>query len=180
MKPAQAFDFLMKPTLRRVRLMVGRAIVNLVNDATKMQSVQVSLLADEVRPDVERFQNYGFTSHPHPGAEAVALSVAGNRDHVVVVAVDDRRYRLAALQQGEVAIYTDEGDQIVIQRGGTILVKASTKVRIESPMLECTGEIKDRCDSDGKTMEQMRNTYNAHMHPENDSGGPTGAPTVGM
>lgn len=176
----RGIDRLMAPMKRRVMLMIGRAVVNLINDGAKLQALQVSLLEGEVRDRVERFQEYGFTSHPHPGAEAVSASVMGNRDHCVVIAVDDRRYRLQGLEQGEVAIYTDEGDQIVIKRGGTILVKAATKVRIESPMLECTGEIKDRCDSDGKTMEQMRNTYNAHVHPENDSGGPTGAPTVSM
>lgn len=131
----------MRPFVQRLQLMIGRAVVQLVNDATKLQGLQVSLLADELRGDVERFQNYGFTSHPHPGAEAVAASVAGSRDHVLVIAVDDRRYRLTGLAQGEVAIYTDEGDKIVIKRGGTVEVTASTKVRLITPLVECTGDV---------------------------------------
>ena len=131
----------LRPLLQRLQLMIGRAVVLLVNDGTKLQGLQVSLLADEVRDQVERFQNYGFTSHPLPGAEAVAASVAGNRDHVLVIAVDDRRYRLTALQQGEVAIYTDEGDKIVLKRGGTIEVTASTKVVLDTPLVECTGNV---------------------------------------
>ena len=131
----------LRPLLQRLQLMIGRAVVLLVNDGTKLQGLQVSLLADEVRDQVERFQNYGFTSHPLPGAEAVAASVAGNRDHVLVIAVDDRRYRLTALQQGEVAIYTDEGDKIVLKRGGTIEVTASTKVVLDTPLVECTGDV---------------------------------------
>lgn len=131
----------LRPLLHRLQLMIGRAVVLLVNDGSKLQGLQVSLLADEVRDQVERFQNYGFTSHPLPGAEAVAASVAGNRDHVLVIAVDDRRYRLTALQQGEVAIYTDEGDKIVLKRGGTIEVTASTKVVLDTPLVECTGNV---------------------------------------
>ena len=131
----------MRPMLQRLQLMIGRAVVLLVNDSTKLQGLQVSLLEGEVRDQVERFQDYGFTSHPHPGAEAVAASVAGSRDHVVVIAVDDRRYRLRALQPGEVAIYTDEGDRVVLKRGGVIEVTASTKVRLVTPLVECTGNV---------------------------------------
>lgn len=131
----------LEPLQRRLSAMVGRCIVNLINDAPQWQSLQIELRSDEVRMDVERAQNYGFTSHPHPGAEAVAVAVAGSRDHVIVVAVDDRRYRLRSLAQGEVAIYTDEGDRIVLKRGGTIEVTASTKVRIESPLVELTGDM---------------------------------------
>ena len=48
-----------------------------------------------------------------------------------------------------------------------------------TPLLECTGEIKDRCNSDGRTMEDMRNIYDGHTHP-GDSGGTTGAPNQVM
>ena len=131
----------LKPLQRAAQLAVSRAVLLLINDSTKLQALQVSLLADELRDDVERVQNYGFTSHPHPGAEAVALAAGGNRDHVLVVAVDDRRYRLRSLQQGEVAIYTDEGDKIVLKRGGTIEVTAATKLRVVSPLVEITGNV---------------------------------------
>lgn len=131
----------MRPFLQRLQLMVGRAVVSLVKDGLKLQGLQVTLLADEVRDEVERFQQYGFTSHPHPGAEALVVCVAGNRDHAVVVAVDDRRFRLKGLQQGEVALYTDQGDKVVLKRDGVIELTASTKVRIVSPLVECTGDV---------------------------------------
>ena len=60
-----------------------------------------------------------------------------------------------------------------------VIVKAADRVRMETPRLEVTGEIKDRCDGDGKTMEEMRETYNQHTHP-GDSGGTTGTPNQGM
>lgn len=137
----QALQRAMRPFAQRVQLMIGRAVLQLVDDSTKLQSVQIALLADELRSDVERFQNYGFTSHPKPGAEAVAVCVAGSRDHAIVVVVDDRRYRLKSLAEGEVAIYTDEGDHIVIKRGGTVEVLAATKVQITAPLVECSGDL---------------------------------------
>ena len=131
----------MRPLTQRLQLMIGRGVLLLVRDGLKLQGLQISLLEGEVRDDVERFQDYGFTSHPHPGAEVVAACVAGSRDHVLVIAVDDRRFRLKNLVQGEVAIYTDEGDKIVLKRGGIIEVTAATKVRLVAPLVECTGDV---------------------------------------
>ena len=113
---------MMAPYLRLARMMVARAVINLVNDGLKMQELQVTLLADEVRADMERFQEYGFTSHPVPGAEAVVVFVGGARDHGIAVAVDDRRYRLKSLEQGEVALHDDQGQAIHLKRNKVIHV----------------------------------------------------------
>lgn len=92
----------------RLKLIVGRAIVRLVNDATKIQSVQLEGLPDEVLDDVERLQNYGFSSHPHPGAEALLAAMGGARQHSVAVVTDDRRHRVKDLEEGETAVYTSQ------------------------------------------------------------------------
>lgn len=150
----RALEKLIAPLRRRVALMVGRCVVNLVNDVLKMQSVQISLLTDETLDRVERLQNYGFTANPHPGAEGVALAVGGSRNHTVLIVCDDRRYRLTGLAEGEVAIYDDLGSKIVLKRGNVIEVTAgakvtvtaplaeviaATKVTLTSPLVECTG-----------------------------------------
>lgn len=180
----------------KVQLMVGRAILSAINDSGAIQTAQAQLLADEVQDDAERIQQYGFSSVPLSGAEGVLVFVGGNRDHGLVIATDDRRYRKKGLQPGEVCLYTDEGDCIVFNRGkivritaGTqvevtapvVTIKAATKVRIETPLLEVTGDIKDKCDSSGKTMAGMRTTYNTHTHNENNAaGGPTQQPNQTM
>lgn len=122
----EALERLLAPTKARLAMLVARAVVQRVNDALKMQGLQVTVLAGEVRDEVERFQQYGFTSHPHQGAEAVLLSAGGNRDHGIVVAVDDRRYRLKGLPQGEVALYSDiTGQTIILRRGGEIEIRGA-------------------------------------------------------
>lgn len=167
------------PLQRRVMLMVGRGVVRLSDDAPKVQTVQVELLAREVRADVERFQEYGFSSRPHDGAEAVAVSVGGNRDHTIVIAVEDRRYRIRDLKNGQVALYDSSGTVLLLGADGKVSLLAGKLVTIECPLvriegaLEVTGDVRDRADTDGCTMEFIRNRFNAHVH-SNPEGGNVG------
>lgn len=123
----------------RVRLAIARAVVNLVNDATKMQTVQVQLGADQVRDRVEHFQHYGFTSVPLPGAEGIGLAVGGSTDHLVVINVDDRRYRIT-LQVGEVALYDDQGQFVKLARDGVVHAKAVTLLKLEAPSVQIVSD----------------------------------------
>lgn len=120
------------PIEGRVRLMIGRAILRLVDDARQMQELQVDLLEGEAQDGVERFQNYGFSSVPHPGAEAVVACVGGLRSHMIALAVDDRRYRLSGLESGEVALYDDLGNVIRLGRDA-ISVIAVSRVEVTAP-----------------------------------------------
>ena len=137
MKPAHLLR-LIAPLRRRVLLMVGRAVLTLVDDARRMQTVQVQALAGETLADVERVQQYGLTSHPHPGAECVVVSVGGMRQHPLVVAVDDRRHRPTGLAQGEVALYTDEDSddaphRVILRRGRRIELRAGSTSIVMTP-----------------------------------------------
>lgn len=144
----RSIDRLLLPIRRRVALMVSRAVVTLVNDAAKMQTLQLSILDGETLDGAEHWQPYGFTAVPHGGAEALVLSVGGHRAHSVVVSCGDRRYRLTGMQGGEVAIYTDEKDKIHFKRGReievetlTLKVNAATSVDYDTPLLTTTGDI---------------------------------------
>lgn len=121
------------PLVRRVRLMVGRAVLYLVDDARKLQELQVEALRGEVLAGVERFQQYGFSSNPLPGAEVLLLCVGGSRSHAIAAAVDDRRYRPTDADPGEVRLYTAEGDRIRMRNGRVIEVIAGTKVAVTAP-----------------------------------------------
>lgn len=142
------FNRAIRPLKQMVQAMVSRAVVRLVDDSMKMQLAQISLLADEVREGVEHFQPYGFTFVPKAGAEAVVVFPQGNREHGIIVQVSDRRYRLVGLAEGEVALYTDEGDKIHFQRGRkihvetlTLEISAETKVEIISPLVTMSGQL---------------------------------------
>lgn len=116
-----AFERALRPLQNRLQMMIGRAVIAAVNDDTALQSLQIELLDDETQDGVEHFQPYGLAYHPHPGAEAIALGVGGLRSHAVVLTVADRRFRMKAMQTGEVALYDDLGQSIHLTRDGIVI-----------------------------------------------------------
>lgn len=165
---------MLNPIRRRLALLVSRAVVTLVNDATKMQTLQLGLLADEALDGAEHWQPYGLTYKPHAGAEALVLAVGGHRAHSVVIACADRRYRLTSLEDGEVALYSDEGDKVHLKRGRvievlteTLNITASTAVNIDTPVINTTGQIISAGDQVADGISQV-----GHRH-ELSSGGET-------
>ena len=131
----------------------------------------------------EYMQHYGLTSRPLSGAEGIIIK---NGNHYIMVASDDRRYRLA-IENGEVALYTDEGDTIHLKRGKVIEIIAgeqlvittkvagitaassttvtSPKVTVASPEINLGG---DRAALQALVDERLLALFNAHTH----GGGP--------
>ncbi len=129
---------LLDPVKRQIRNSIARGVLTLVNDAVALQQVQIQLMAlpqpdgsiaAEIGSDIEVMGHYGLTSVPFPGAEAAYVSVGGVRAHGLVIAVDDRRYRLTGLAAGEVALYDDQGQVVHLTRTG-ILVQTPLQARI--------------------------------------------------
>lgn len=187
---------LLSPLWRRLRLLISRAVVTRTDSDKGLQILQLDLLRDETR-EVEHMEPYGFTARPLQGAESVAATIGGARGHLVALVATDRRYRKKGLAQGEVALYTDEGDELVFNRGRIVrlnagsavdvtapevTITASTSITLDTPDVFATGNIKAQGDiSDGTgSMQGMRDTYNGHDHNENDNGRPTDAPNQGM
>jgi phage baseplate assembly protein V len=177
----KALQRLLHPLRQRIMFMLARGIVKLSNSSSNMQTLQITVLDGEVLSDVEHFEPYGFTSRPQPGAEVLTASLAGNRSHTVVLCAADRRYRKLNLQLGEVALFTHDGSEIHLKNGGEIYLKAATKLVVDAPLLECTGDIVaagDVSDATG-SMQAMRDVFNLHTHTGN-LGNPTSVPTPSM
>lgn len=124
----------------RIRSMISRAIVALVDDSRGVQEMQIELLDGERQDGAERFGAYGLASHPHPEAEALAVSVGGLRSHMIVIAVEDRRFRLKNLSAGEVAIYDDQGQIVHLKRDG-MLISSPFKVDVEAPEVTVSADM---------------------------------------
>lgn len=122
----------------RVMMMFARGVVRGVTDTNGRQQLQVELLKDELRDDIEHMQNYGFTSHATGGDVAVAF-VGGNREQGIVLVVDDRRFRLN-LEAGEVAVYDDQGNKIELLRD-MIKVTAVQHVEVVAPTIKLVGDL---------------------------------------
>ncbi|SDK32309.1 phage baseplate assembly protein V [Billgrantia gudaonensis] len=173
---------LLSPLWRRLRLLISRAVVARSDSARGMQRLQLDLLRDETR-DVEHHEPYGLTARPKRGAEAIAAAIGGARGHLVALVVGDRRYRLKGLKEGEVALYDDLGHKVYLTRQGIVIDGAGQDVTIvNAPTVHMPGDLRVAGDVyDGvSSMQAMRDVYNDHNHPENDSGGPTDTPNQEM
>lgn len=178
----RGIERLLRPLRRGLASVVARGVVMLVNDAAKMQALQVRVMADEVLDDVEHWQPYGFSAHPLGGAEALVLAVGGHRAHSVVVSCGDRRYRLTGMEGGEVAIYTDEKDKIHLKRGRvievethTLNIKAAESVNFDTPLITQTGQIVAQQDVVAANVSLVQ-----HLHGNVQPGtGRSGAPIAG-
>lgn len=188
----------LSPLTTRVRNMVVRGVIKLVDDKTKVQRIQASLLAGELKDGIERYQEYGISTNPPAGTEALVVFCGGSRNNGVVVATGDRTFRIKELQPGEVALYTDEGDVIRLGRNRKIqvntlhlevnaeedvtyntkrfIVKASEQAAFTTPILSTSADVKAGGNvSDKKsTMQAMRDIYNLHGHKSD------GTPTASM
>ena len=122
---------------RGIQLLINRAVISIVNDSLKAQNLQVSLLDDEPIDDVERLQNYGHTSVPPAGSEAIVLSVGGKRQHLVAIAVDNRATRLNGLKSGDSALYHQDGHYLLLTENGEAqLICQKLTVNADSVMFD--------------------------------------------
>ena len=175
---------LLAPLYRLIRGQCRASTVLRVNDSMSIQKVQVETLSGEVS-EIDRVQNYGFTSVPHANSKGVNVALGGNTNSYVAITIDDARYRLQGLENGEVALYDDQGQKVHFKRNGEIEIIANTRVVAKVPLfriegdLDVTGEITDRKDTTGQSMATMRSTYNSHTH-TGDDGGSTSQPHQGM
>jgi len=160
--------------------LVTRGVLLAKNAARKMRTVQVQLFADDLRDDVEHFEPYGFTSEAKTGAEVLAASLAGDREHTIAFCITDRRYRPTGLKDGEVCVFDDLGRKVYFSRSGIVVegkdspvtVKSSGSVTIDAPETTITGKLIVTGDIQGKAqvydsngrLQAIRDTYNSHTH----------------
>lgn len=178
--------------LRRIALGSGMGVQKLAaKESTKTRQVQLSLLADMIRDGVNNPEPYGFSARPFAGAVHYFLALGGDPNKLTSIIASDPRYRPTDLQEGEVCLYTDEGDRVTLKRGRIIevlagaevrvsapqvTVTASSKVTLDTPTVECTGDFSadgnissgadisaagNVSDANG-SMQEMRDTYNVH------------------
>ena len=122
---------MIEPVRRKVLLLLGRAIVTLVDNTKGTQRVQITCLSDETLSDMERFEEYGFTTYPKVTSptnapEAAAVFFNGNREQGIVICVNDRRYRPKTLAEGEVMVYSLAGNQIIMKADGSVTITCIT------------------------------------------------------
>ena len=131
----------------RVMHLAARFTLNKGDDAKMMQEIAADMMNFDSRKAIERVQSFGFTSSilPRdesdkkqgqqgggvggpgapklgPAAEGIMLFLGGQRNHPVVIGVDDRRHRPMGLKPGENSQYDDQGQMTLLRRTGLFLL----------------------------------------------------------
>lgn len=159
-----------------IRALVGIGRLKLTDDTGSVQTAQIDLGqstggdGQAVRDKTPLLSHFGFTSRPPKDADAVVVSLNGDRSGGIIIAVGHQTYRLKNLNEGEAALYDMWGNTVVLTEAG-IIVTHTDKVRIVAPLLEVTGDIVDQCDSNDVTLQQLRDAYNDHHHTGVTTGG---------
>ena len=115
------------PIKKKIFLLIGRAIISMINNVKMTQEVQATVLNGEIVTGIERIQEYGFDTSPLPESEGVVLFQNGNRDQGICICVGDRRYRpTTKLLPGEVQVYDYLGNHMFLKTGNIIEIKTVT------------------------------------------------------
>jgi len=120
----------------------ARVTLNQADDNHKWQEASADGFNSDSRTKIERLQTFGFTSVPLPrdekkqaaaseeggegqkgnGPEGIALYLGGQRNHPIIIGVDDRRHRPHGLKPGENAQYDDQGQMTLLRRDGAYVL----------------------------------------------------------
>jgi hypothetical protein len=134
-------------TAGRVFHQAVRMTMNKANDNPMMQEMSFDGMMQEGRKIVERIQAFGITTMPLPrdqqsggdsggggspgggdapmggkAPEGLAIFLGGQRNHPVVIAVDDRRHRPMGMKPGESFQYDHQGQGTLIRNFATFML----------------------------------------------------------
>lgn len=166
---------------------VARAIVRRVSDTGGRQSAQVEVTKGELISDVPRMQNYGFTGVPAAGGcDAVVVFLGGDRGQGIIIAMENKQFRLESLESGEVAMYDDLGNFIKLGRE-KLEVEAVTEVSVAAPIVNVKADTVNieatqvnieatRTDIGGQLFNNGVNVGSTHQHANGTL--PTGTTSV--
>lgn len=163
--------------------MIGRGRVTTSNDAGTAQVLQLRLSGLELRDTTPRIAEFGFSSRPPVGSDAVLVFVGGDRTNGIVIATGHQASRPTGLEEGETIVYDlfgkfirftrsggivieANGSPVTVDNATTVTINASTEIQMNTPLLQVSGNIKAGGDiTDAKrSMAADRLIYNGHSH----------------
>lgn len=128
----------------------------------------------------QSYQYYGIASSPIVNStDCVVVQQGGDANRGIIVATNDRNYRPANLQPGEVQIYDNHNQSIKLAGGTYIVVVANSEVEITAPNITINGnlQVNGTINASGDIKSGPQNiSLTGHVHPD-PQGGNTGLPT---
>jgi len=162
----------------RIASMLGIGRTTAMNDAGGTQSVQYQTPLEVA--NAHRLAEFGFSSGLPVGSDVVLVFLGGDRSSPVIVATNHQSYRHADLQPGETVVYNQWGINILLTEEGIIIdakdkdvtvnnaknltATATEQVKLITPKLLVTGDVVDNCETNTKTLADLRKAYNGHNY----------------
>ena len=181
----------------RIMHMAARVTLNVGDDLKMMQEMFTDGMNSDMRKAVERIQSFGFTSTPlprdedsgskggqssggveqpkGPAAEGIALFLGGQRNHPVIIGMDDRRHRPMGLKPGENAQYDDQGQMTLLKRVGLFLLSCDDDGENTAPGGKALKDSDGK--PTGKTEKQSRMVSLRHVTKSKEDRGKVGDPS---
>ncbi len=128
----RAIGKMLKPLKLKIALLIGRCVILAVDTTTKVQELQIEALKDEVIDNIEHRQTYGFASVPLAGADGIVLAVGASRNNAVMIGVEDTRYRVQGLENGDVAIYDDKEQTVLLTKDGISITAKKLSIKTDA------------------------------------------------
>ena len=79
--------------------------------------------------------HFGVAANPPAQSDVIVLNIGGDRGNSVAIACGHQTYRLKNLNPGEVALYDQWGNTVVLTQAGMTLTHA-TKITLSAPTIE--------------------------------------------
>ena len=162
----------------RIASMLGVGRVTAMQDGGGTQSVQYQTPLEVA--SAHRLAEFGFSSGLPVGTDVVLAFLGGDRSNPVVIATNHQGYRHSDLSPGETVMYNQWGLYIQLTEGGisidakgqdvtvnnakNLTATATEQVKLITPKLLVTGDVIDNCETNDKTLKQLRDAYNDHDH----------------
>lgn len=174
-------------TAGKLRGAIRRVVIRNVNDAGATQTAAAQIGENIWHDSVEILQPYGVASSvPEDGAVGIALAIGADEGDLALLPLSNPSARFGGLAAGDVALYNNGGDYIMLRAGGTLEIaiggmatlELPAGVKINTPLAHFTGDVQidgaiksaggirsdgDVADRRG-SMQQMRDQYNDHGH----------------
>lgn len=162
----------------RVAGVLGIGRVTGHNDGGNVQEVQYQTPLEVAT--ARRMPEFGFSSALPVGSDVVLAFLGGDRSSPVIIGSNHQGFRHAGLKPGESVLYNQWGLYILMTEKGIIVeamgqdvtvnnaknltATATEQVKLITPKLLVTGDIIDHCESNQRTLKELRDAYNDHDH----------------
>lgn len=170
---------------RRVRMAIAPGRISGSDDTGSVQKIQVTLGDGQVVDAVPAMYIWGLAVRPIAGADVVFLAGQGDRGNGCIVAVNDQRWRITGLAEGEVCLHDDLGRKVFLSRAGIVIDGGGDNITIQnSPTISVSGAIHAAGAiiagyGGGDQVGLQTHTHTQAADSHGDTEAPTSAPTAG-